>query len=182
MTIKDIANSAGVNTALTYYYFESKEDLFRAAIEFAVDQAFKKFRHLQARNDNPADIIDNWINNHVQLYAPIHKFVKISLDYTGSETKIPAIDRQIRQLYDEENCILSECIRLGIQQGLFVSVDPNSLAQFISTHLDGGMVRGGILNDFDLDQAVMILRRQIWTQLGSGDQAGSKALPMSVSI
>jgi hypothetical protein len=48
--------------------------------------------------------------------------------------------------------------------------------------LYGGMVRGGILNDFDLDQAVMILRRQIWTQLGSGDQAGSKALPMSVSI
>ena len=182
VTIKDIANSAGVNTALIYYYFESKEDLFRAAIEFVIDQAFKNFSHLQALHDNPADIIDNWLNNHVQLYAPIHKFVKVSLDYTGSETKIPAIDRQIRQFYDEEKRILSECIRLGIQQGLFAPVDPNSLAQFISTHLDGVMVRGVILDDFDLDQAVVALRRQIWTQLGSDDQAGSNPWPTSVSI
>jgi AcrR family transcriptional regulator len=182
VTIKDIANSAEVNTALIYYYHESKEGLFRAAIEFAVDQAFKNFRHLQAHHDNPADIIDNWLNNHVQLYAPIHKFVKVSLDYAGSETKIPVIDRQIRQFYDEEKRILSECICQGIQQDLFAPVDSDSLALFISTHLDGVMVRGVILDDFDVNQAVVALRRQIWAQLGYGDQAGSDRRAISGSI
>lgn len=182
VTIKDIANAAEVNTALIYYYYESKEDLFRAAIEFAVDQAFRNFRHLQAHHDNPADIIDNWLNNHVQLYAPIHKFVKVSLDYAGSETKIPVIDRQIRQFYDGEKRILSECIRQGMQQGIFASVDPDSLALFISTHLDGVMVRGVILDDFDLDRAVVALRRQIWTQLDYGDRADSNRKPKSVNI
>lgn len=166
VTIKDIANARNINTALIYYYFDSKEDLFRAAIEYAVDQAFKNFRKLQARYENPADIIDDWLNNHVQLYAPIHKFVKISLDYSGSKTSIPVIDRQIRQFYDEEKRILSGCIRQGIQEGRFQPVDPDALALFISTYLDGVMVRLVILDDFDLTQAVELLRGEVWAQLG----------------
>lgn len=166
VTIKDIARASNVNTALIYYYFESKEDLFRAAIEFAVDQAFRNFRQLQARHGNPADIIDDWLNNHVQLYAPIHKFVKISLDYSGSKKVFPAIDRQIRQFYDEEKRILSGCIRQGIEDGIFTPVDADSLALFISTYLDGVMVRSVILADFDLNQAVIRLRGHIRAQLG----------------
>ncbi len=171
VTIKEIANAADVNTALIYYYFESKADLFRAAIEFAVDQAFKNFRQLQARHDSPADVIDDWLNNHVQLYAPIHKFVKVSLDYSGSETSIPLIDRQIRQFYDEEKRILSGCIRQGIQADLFTAVDPETLALFISTYLDGVMVRIVVHDDFDLNQAIGILRQHVWTQLGYDGQA-----------
>jgi AcrR family transcriptional regulator len=36
VTIKDIAEHLGVNTALIYYYFDSKTDLFQASIEHAV--------------------------------------------------------------------------------------------------------------------------------------------------
>lgn len=181
VTIKDIARAANLNTALIYYYFKSKEDLFRAAIEFSVDQAFRNFRHLQSRHDNPADIIDDWLNNHVQLYAPIHKFVKVSLDYASSDTRIPVVDRQIRQFYDEEKRILSACIRQGIQDGLFAPVDPESLAVFISTYLDGVMVRSVILDDFDLNQAVVALRQQIWAQLEYDDRAGNKARTMAAN-
>lgn len=177
VTIKDIANTLGVNTALIYYYFDSKEDLFRAAIEYAVDQAFKNHRQLRARYENPAEIIDDWLNNHVQLFAPIHKFVKISLDYRGSKNSIPVVDRQVRQFYDEERRILSSCIRQGIQEGLFKAVDPDSLANFISTYLDGVMVRSVILDDFDLAHALEMLRRDIWTRLEySGTPEPSEAL------
>lgn len=167
VTIKDIARKTGVNAALIYYYFDSKEDLFRASIEYAVDQAFKNFRQLQARHDNPADIINDWLDNHVQLFAPIHKFVKVSLDYSGSDANMPVIDRQIRRFYDEELRILSDCIRRGVSQGLFRQVDPEDRAQFISTYLDGVMVRSVILGDFDLTRAVDRLRREIWRQLTS---------------
>ncbi len=169
VTIKDIARKADVNAALIYYYFENKEDLFRASIEYAVDQVFKNFRQLQSRHDSPVDIIDDWLDNHVQLFAPIHKFVKISLDYSGSSANMPLIDRQIRQFYDEEQRILSDCIRRGVAQGLFRPADAEDWAQFISTYLDGVMVRSVILDDFDLPRAVDRLRREIRRQLTAGD-------------
>ncbi|MEQ8666284.1 MAG: TetR/AcrR family transcriptional regulator [Rhodospirillales bacterium] len=165
VTIKDIAKAANVNAALLYYYFESKEDLFQGAIEFAVDQAFRNFRLLQARHDNPADVIDDWLINHVEQSAPIHKFVKISLDYSGSKSKMPVVDRLIRQFYDEELRILSGCIRQGIDDGLFAKVDPDSLAVFISTYLDGIMVRSVIQKKYDLSDAIGLLQREIRSNL-----------------
>lgn len=47
VTIKDIAHAIGVNTALIYYYFESKEDLFRATVENAVVRALDNYKTLR---------------------------------------------------------------------------------------------------------------------------------------
>ena len=55
VTIKDIAKALGVNTALIYYYFDSKTDLFRATIEYAVGRAFENVRALDDKSADPAD-------------------------------------------------------------------------------------------------------------------------------
>ena len=57
MTIKDIAKALGVNTALIYYYFDSKTDLFRATIEHAVARAFENVHALDDKSADPATII-----------------------------------------------------------------------------------------------------------------------------
>lgn len=165
VTIKDIAKAADVNAALLYYYFDSKEHLYQAAMEFAVDQAFRNFRQLRAKHEDPADVIQDWLLNHVQQFAPIHKFVKISLDYAGSKTQMPIVDRLIRQFYDEEHRILSQCIHEGIDAGLFAPTDADSLAKFISTYLDGVMVRSAIQKNLDLSETLALLQREVWAQL-----------------
>jgi len=183
VTIKDIARESGVNAALIYYYFESKEDLFRAVIEHAVDQAFENVRMLRERHQSPLDIIDDWLNNHVQLFEPIHKLVKISLDYSGAQTRVPSIDRSIRQFYDEEARMLSNCIRQGVAEGMFSPVDPEELALFISTYLDGLMVRSVILPDVDLNQYINYLRQHIWGMLGvTGDSQRQSSARPSVPV
>ena len=40
VSIKDIGRAANVNSAMIYYHFKDKEDLFRAAIGCAVQEAF----------------------------------------------------------------------------------------------------------------------------------------------
>src|SRR5688572_2794841 len=60
VTIKDIAERLGVNTALIYYYFDSKTDLFRATIEHAVAGAFENVRALDNKSADPATIIAAW--------------------------------------------------------------------------------------------------------------------------
>lgn len=165
VTIKDIAKALGVNTALIYYYFDSKTDLFRATIEHAVGNAFETVRALDDKNADPARILTAWLENHVSKYAEIHRFVKIALDFRGSDEGNPEIAESIERFYDEERRMLSKIIRQGIDRGIFKAVDPLRMGQFISTYLDGCMVRSVILSDFDLDMAVRDLHARVWVML-----------------
>lgn len=165
VTIKDIAKALGVNTALIYYYFDSKTDLFRATIEHAVGRAFENVRALGDKNADPASILTAWLENHVSKYAEIHRFVKIALDFRGSHEATPEVAESIERFYDEERKMLSKIIRQGISQGMFKPVDPIRMGQFISTYLDGCMVRSVILSDFDLDGAVRDLHARVWEML-----------------
>jgi len=166
VTIKDIAKALGVNPALIYYYFDSKTDLFRATIERAVALAFENLRALEDRRADPATIIATWLNNHVHKYDDIHRFVKIALDFRSAHEGDPAIAKAIDAFYVEEHKLLSKVIRDGVRQGLFRPVNPGRLAQFISTYLDGCMVRSVILSDFDLKGAVGDLHRRVLDMLG----------------
>jgi AcrR family transcriptional regulator len=166
VTIKDIAEHLGVNTALIYYYFDSKTDLFQASIEHAVAGAFENVRALDNKSADPATIIAAWLANHVNKYAEIHRFVKIALDFRGAHEGNPDISNTIESFYVEERKLLSKIIREGIKQGLFKPVDPGRMAQFISTYLDGCMVRSVILTDFDLEGAVRDLQRRVLEMLG----------------
>ena len=47
VTIKDIARAAKVNSALIYYYFADKEDLFRVMIEHAILRALDNYARLK---------------------------------------------------------------------------------------------------------------------------------------
>ena len=166
VTIKDIAKALGVNPALIYYYFDSKTDLFQATIERAVGRAFENVRALENRPADPPTIIAAWLANHVNKFDEIHRFVKIALDFRSSHDGDPAIAEAIEAFYVEERRLLSKVIRDGVKQGLFKPVDPGRLAQFISTHLDGCMVRSVILTDFDLKGAVRDLHRRVFEMLG----------------
>ena len=174
VTIKDIAEHLGVNTALIYYYFDSKTDLFRATIEYAVARAFENVRALDDKSADPASIIAAWLANHVNKYAEIHRFVKVALDFRGAHEGNPEISNTIESFYVEERKLLSKIIREGISQGLFKPVDPSRMAQFISTYLDGCMVRSVILTDFDLDGAVRDLQKRVLEMLGYSGKARIK--------
>ena len=65
VTIKDIAAETGINSALIYYYFGSKEDLFLKAVETTVEVAFQKFNDVSADAQSPVEIISSWIEIHI---------------------------------------------------------------------------------------------------------------------
>ena len=170
VTIKDIAEALDVNTALIYYYFKNKTDLFRATIAFAVENAFVNMRGLEERHADPVRLFEAWLNNHVAKYAEIHRFVKIALDFRGSHEGDPEIESTIADFYAKELELLSRSIRRGIEQGQFQPTDPARMAKFISTYLDRCMVRSVILPDFDLKAAVDDLRRHVLALLGHVDK------------
>jgi len=143
-------------------------------LEHAVARAFENVRALDDKSADPPTIIAAWLANHVNKYAEIHRFVKIALDFRGAHEGDPDIASAIEGFYVEERKLLSKIIREGIKQGLFKPVDPNRMAQFISTHLDGCMVRSVILSDFDLDGAVRDLHKRVLEMLGYSPKKRSK--------
>jgi hypothetical protein len=85
--------------------------------------------------------------------------VKFTLDFRGLHEGDRDIANSITHFYDEELKLLSWTLRQGIEQGLFRPVDPDRMARFISTYLDGCMARSVIVSDFDLAGAVRDLHR-----------------------
>ena len=166
VTIKDIANACGVNTALIYYYFANKEDLFRATIKNAITVALENYTNLRKRHDDPVDLINDWFDTNLELSGSIRKLVKVMLDYSGSRINIGSIDKEVNNFYQVERSILSDSIQRGIDQGIFHASDPDRLALFVSIHLDGIMVAAMIRKDFNLTTAMADLREILWLHLG----------------
>ena len=176
VTIKNIAHAAKINSALIYYYFQNKEDLFKASIEYAILQALENYRRLKEKHTNPVDLINDWFDNNIEMSVSFRKLIKIMLDYSHSPNRLNSVDRLIKHFYDEEMSILSKSVREGIALGLFESIDPEQVAQFASVNLDGIMVASIIRSDLDLKAAVENLRDLFWHYLGySGNRGRERA-------
>lgn len=165
VTIKDIGHATGLNAAMIYYYFKDKEDLFRAAVEFSVKRSFKEFESRNANADGPEAIISGWLDTHINELDLIRKLVKVSLDYANSGNRIIRIDKAIRDFYDHERTILMTAMRNGIASKRFRAIDVKWMASFISTFLDGVMVRSMISPDFDPKSAIHGLRDFVLSEL-----------------
>lgn len=166
ITIKDIAQLAGVNTSLLYYYFEDKEALFRAALEEAVSAAMRNYNEVASKHSEPVDVINDWFQMHVELAGDIRRLVKILMDYSSSQSQTRVLDDVVSKFYDVEIQILTKAVRRGQRAGLFKDVSPQAAAVFASTHLDGVLVRSIIQPKLDIAAAVDTLRDAFWAYVG----------------
>jgi AcrR family transcriptional regulator len=167
VSIRDIGRAANINSSMIYYHYVDKQGLFRAAIETAIDAAFALFKANCNSGDkeNAADVIDKWIDVHVELSSQLRKVLKISLDCKGI-VGVPDASEPIKRYYRHENEILQAVIRQGMTQGIFIKVDPPAIATMISTMLDGVMARSFIFEDFNIVATVREFKKALWHLLG----------------
>lgn len=166
VTIKDIANSIPVNSALIYYYFENKEALFRASLAHAADLALARYDEMCEGASDPVALIEAWFDNHFESVELIRYMVKVMLDFAATHPQRDMIETGVQSFYGKERELLSRSIRAGIQAGRFREVDAEAAAQVASTMLDGVMVRSHIQSDFDLRGAIGELKVVFWSYLG----------------
>lgn len=163
--IKDIATATGLNSALIYYYFGSKEDLFVKVIETAVENAFRKFDNVIGNDNGPKEILFLWIEIHITQFHLLQKLAKISLDYSSTNGRIQSIDKAIKKFYEKESVILKNTIKEGIASGQFREVNPAEMAMLISTFLDGVLFRNVMFPTFKYKQAIQIMRTFVFDRL-----------------
>lgn len=166
VTIRQIGDAAGLTTAVIYYYFADKDDLLSAAIEHAIDEAFDHFETMARNVDDPASLIHDWLQTHVELAGPLSKIMKLNLEHAMSDKRSARIDAAISRFYEREREVLVGCIEDGIAREMFDCVDATEISVLVSTFLDGAMVRSQILGGFDLAGAVNVFETLLWARLG----------------
>jgi len=165
VTIKDIAKATGMNSALIYYYFGSKEELFLGVVESTVEDAFRQFNEVKSDESDPKSIIILWLQIHILQFALLQKLAKMSLDYAGEQSHTPRIDKAIKKFYDKESVVLRKAVKDGIALGVFREVDPVQMAMFISTHLDGVLFRSMMFPKFNYKRAIVAMRELVLEHL-----------------
>ena len=174
VTIKDIANSIPVNSALIYYYFENKEALFRASLNHAADLAIARYEEMCKSLTSPAEFIEAWFDNHVESGDLIRYMVKVMLDFAATHPQRDMIESGIQRFYGTERDILVKYLHEGMSQGMFSDVDVNGAAQVASTMLDGVIVRSQIQPEFDIGAAIAELKKVFWRYVGFNTYHRSK--------
>ena len=174
VTIKDIANSIPVNSALIYYYFENKEALFRASLNHAADLAIARYEEMCKGLTSPDEFIEAWFDNHIESGDLIRYMVKVMLDFAATHPQRDMIESGIQRFYGTERDILVKYLHEGMSQGIFSDVDVNGAAQVASTMLDGVIVRSQIQPEFDIGAAIAELKKVFWRYVGFNTYHRSK--------
>lgn len=166
-TVKSIAEAAGINPALLYYYYDNKEALFMAALRHAIDAALGSHQGIELveRSADPAALIRWWFEKNRRLATPLARLLKLMLEYRTAGTRLPSVDRLIARFYDAELALLGRAIRRGIRTGSFRKVDVALTARFISTHLDGVVIAATIRPALDVARSLDHLERVLFEHL-----------------
>lgn len=137
VTVRDIAVGCGVNPALIYHYFESKDHLFRGALRHALEQMLAEYDIRRPDAVDPLAEMTAWLDTSAALVPTLSRMVKIMADYAASNVRDAPTDAIIRRFYSEEVTLFERCIGSGVAAGRFRPVDVAMMARTISLHLDG---------------------------------------------
>ena len=137
VTMRDIALACGVNAALIYHYFTSKDDLFQHALAHAIGRLNEGFEARRREAPDPRGEIMAWLDTHVSIAPMLTRMSKLMADYAASDAREAATSALIEDFYAREQALLEDCIGRGIAAGLFRDVGVAKTARTISLHLDG---------------------------------------------
>jgi len=168
VTLRDIARSCGINSALVYYYYHNKEDLFIAALKHAVNrtQAGAKGRRKTDASDDPVAQIQAWFETNERYSKALGQMLRMMLEFRSSQRRSTSVQRLIARFYETEISTVAKAIEKGIQMDRFRAVDVKKTALFVSTHLDGLVVAAIIRSDIDLKRAMRQLQEVLFCYLG----------------
>lgn len=165
VSTKEIAAAAELNPALIYYYYGSKDELFRRTLLLALEEASAPFQLLAAKASNgkrgaEAFLLD-WLRCHEAEFSKVRRLLQITLSYTSSPAKDDAVDRALRDFYDGMTRLLTTTMNAGIKYRELPPMDVRQTSTFILSFLDGVYTRSIVFSDYKPASDLADLRRFI---------------------
>jgi TetR/AcrR family transcriptional regulator, transcriptional repressor for nem operon len=165
--VATIVREAGINPGSLYHFFESKDDLLLAVLEFALDYLGPAVMEpVEARVADPVDRVfvllqgyrDRMQREHCRMGCPIGN---MALEVSDGNARARALVHR-----NFENWAARVASWFEGDARLPPGVDRSRLARFVLTVMEGGLMRAraaGTLGPFDESVAVL---RDYFEQLG----------------
>ena len=137
MRVTDVAKLAKLSTGSVHYYFETKRDLTHAALEWDFTRSLARRESILTRYTNARDrlqaFVDSYLPRDEETTAAWHVW---------AETWVAALhDPDLRELnervYGKWRSMITEIVRDGQAEGVFIDGDPILLANTVVSMIDG---------------------------------------------
>lgn len=169
LTTQAIADELGKSTALLHYYYDTKEGLLVAFLEYLLDRFEETVATSTATDpgDQLADILE------ALLYGPAdyEEYHVAMVELRSQAPYDDAIRDQLRRNDREVRELVAEVIERGIDEGVFQPVDPDRTATYLLSVVDGARTRWVVLGDDAILETVLAeLRASLEDRLLAGDR------------
>lgn len=134
-TVDEIAHAARKGKSSIYYYFKSKEDIFKAVVEKEADILTKEINMAIEKAETPKDKLKAHILTRMMSFKKLANFYDaVKNEYLSHLDFI----EKIRVRYDQEEVnTIKSIIELGINSGTFKVKNPEIASLAIATALKG---------------------------------------------
>lgn len=130
-TITQVARDAGIVSPLVYYYFADKDELWRAAADYALRDWSVNMATIQKElsDADPVTVLKVQLRRFIYFSARHRDFSHLVINEagSGSERMKWLIERHLRPLHEGASKALNEAVK----QGLVKKINPAFLNQFV---------------------------------------------------
>jgi len=135
--IQDVADSINLAKGTIYIYFKTKEELFLAAVEYAIERLAESIDNLVVQYDEPIDKIKAFIRAFL-LFIDEKRHLASMIVQEGAKFKSHA-EQTYYRVYKENTPRLENIIQNGVEKGDFRDQDPVVTTEILANLLSGTM-------------------------------------------
>lgn len=134
-TVRDVAAEMGTSSGLVHHYFDTMDDVLAAAFDQAASADLARARRVVADADDAPTRLDAFIS----AYAPAQSdwTMQLWLDAWSEASRRPALQEASRRLNRAWQELVRSIVASGVDEGSFVSDDPDATAWRLLSVLDG---------------------------------------------
>jgi AcrR family transcriptional regulator len=134
-TMEEIASTSQMGKSSIYYYFKSKEEIFRAVVEFEARMLKERLSRIISKNNSPPERLKAYILFRLHHVRTLENFYAALNEETLSHMNF-ILD--IRRNFEiEEQLLVGEILEDGMKQGVFQLSSSKIGAIAISTMMKG---------------------------------------------
>ena len=145
LTVRRIAEESSISTAAIHYHFDTKEELLNAFLDDLVDRFEQQ---LACEASDPRERLVTVLDAVFTPVEPSSDNISVALMELKSQAPFHESYRErFAELDGAIRTVVATAVREGIDAGQFDESDPQEVARFVGTAINGGHARNVALGE-----------------------------------